>query len=139
MAAYFEYITPAQCEAMIEGYQTLSNTTKEQLKTHYPAFLKNEQAQSPTYLPAVIKTALSQFKACGLTETKAMQNATSYTLTALAKVFSHINKIPPLILSARNAAFGKNWDTNKWAKNYLDGKISFCIAADNSLQTNRIT
>ena len=59
----------------------------------------------------MIKTAFRQFKARGLTEKKAMQNA----------------------------AFGKNGDKNQWAQNYLDGKISFCIAADNSLQTNRIT
>lgn len=137
VVAYFEDTTAAQCENIVQAFVGLPEEIKISLTNNYQAFLLNSKAESPTYLPAVIKTANEQYFKLESNKNMAMKNAAGYTFKMLDAVYKAIIKKPETIISARDAAYAENWtkNSNTWAKSHLENKISFDVSETGAIET----
>ncbi|WP_154124135.1 CAF1 family ribonuclease [Grimontia hollisae] len=128
LISYFENPTNEIISNIISGYESFDSDKKENLKKNYVNVINSKECEAPTYLPAVLKTALSEFeKLSEVDHHGAMSLAAKYTLDVLNVVYAHLTLHPENIISARDAAYGENWKTGNWAKCYLEKCIDFNI------------
>lgn len=128
LISYFENPTDKIISNIISGYENFDNDKKENIKKNYINVINSKECEAPTYLPAVLKTALSEFEKLSEVDSHdAMSLATKYTLDVLSVVYEHLTLHPENIISARDAAYGENWKKGNWAKCYLEKCIDFNI------------
>lgn len=133
LISYFENPTDEIISNIIYGYESFDGDKKENIKNNYTNIISCEECEAPTYLPAVLKTALSEFEKLSEVEHhNAMSLATQYTLDLLNVVYEQLGLKPEKIISARDAAYSENWKKGNWAKKYLDNNIKFRIKTESS-------
>lgn len=133
--AYLDHISDAQQQGIMSGIAELPETIKSQLAEVFQQYQANAQVQSMTYMPAVLKTAMSQFSALGYDEQTSAKYAAKYTCQLLNQAYQAALARPDQIISARNAAFYQNWNSHQYAQAFIDEKIEFNVNAQGHIET----
>ena len=127
LLSFFTTMDAVTANGIVEGYLAYREKYPDSdLVSHYKAFLGDCSAKAPTYTPAVLKTAMSEFARLG--DAAAVSHATDYTLTLLETVHGYMMEHPEQRVACRNAAWFKNMRGKGWAQAFLDGRgVGFAV------------
>lgn len=136
LVSFYEHPSKVQINSIMSAYKAFEKKYGKTASDSFIAFLNNPKANSPTYLPAILKTAKAQFLGLDYSDAQSEELAAGYTLSVLETVYASIKENPDMTISARNAAWYQNWNSQSWADEYLKGALCFTVSASGAIETD---